>query len=250
MVTATQAIGIIQARLSSERLPAKILAPIVDNQPLLSVLSQRLSAVGIDWWLATSDTRTDDVTAAWGEALGLNVYRGDEQDVLSRFGAIARATTSQWIVRVTADDPFVDSSIVGHLIGAAGAAPAHVDLIGDVSPDRQFPLGYIPEVIRRSALLRLQNELPVDEAHHREHVTSALIPHHSAPFRLSQLPRRPEWRWTVDTLEDLHMAQAAFSMVGADWRCAEYVDFVQILDQRPDIVAINGHVVQKARQDG
>jgi spore coat polysaccharide biosynthesis protein SpsF len=249
MVTAVQTIGVIQARIGSDRLHAKVLAPLVEGQPLLSALCQRLSSASIEWWLATTDQRADDVTAAWGRELGLNVYRGDEHDVLSRFAAIASSMTCEWIVRVTADDPFVDGSTVQRLAEAVNSAPDDVDIIGDLPSNRHFPLGYLPQIVRSAALLRLQRDLPSDD-YHRAHVTSALIPHRAAPYRDARLPARPRWRWTVDTLEDLQMAQAAFSTIGPEWKHAEYVDFVQLLDARPDIVAINRHVRQKALKDG
>jgi spore coat polysaccharide biosynthesis protein SpsF len=73
-------IGIIQARLGSSRLPGKILAPLA-GRPLLAVLASRLASARVDeWWLATTHERDDDVTAAWGEELGLHVRQKDVEE--------------------------------------------------------------------------------------------------------------------------------------------------------------------------
>src|SRR5262245_53254590 len=101
-------IGIIQARLGSSRLPGKILCPLA-GRPLLEVLVKRLATARLDeWWLATTTDPVDELTADWGEALGLRVWRGSVDDVLSRFTAIIESSRPDWVFRVTADNPFTD----------------------------------------------------------------------------------------------------------------------------------------------
>lgn len=243
-------IGIIQARMNSTRFPGKILAPIVDGQPLLSVLARRLATAGIEWWLATSNHLSDDVTAAWGEELGLAVFRGDAKDVLSRFIAIIRKTQPDWIVRVTADNPLTDGRIIQQLVAAAAEAPADIDVIRDSPRNRQFPLGYVQEIVRGSALLRIEAEIPDSQFYHRSHVTSFLPPERTAAYTDSQVPSRPNWRWTVDTLDDLNMVRAAFALLGPDRLDAGYAELVELLDRHPEIVAINEHIRAKALSDG
>lgn len=114
-------IGIIQARMGSERLPGKILAPL-GGRPLLDRLVSRIARARVSqWWLATSEHPSDDVTAAWGFELGLRVFRGSERDVLSRFLAIAAETDAEWLVRVTADNPFLDAPLIDQLLDARDA---------------------------------------------------------------------------------------------------------------------------------
>lgn len=116
-------IGVIQARMRSERLPGKILAPLA-GKPILELIASRIGSARVDeWWLATSTDPADDVTEAWGFELGLRVFRGHESDVLSRFLAIGADTGADWCVRVTADNPFLDAAVVDALIDARDGCP-------------------------------------------------------------------------------------------------------------------------------
>ena len=244
------AVGVIQARMSSSRLPSKILAPVAHGQPLLGVLVRRLAGAGIDWWLATSTHHSDDVTAAWGKDLGLHVERGSLDDVLSRFASIARRVDADWIVRVTADDPLMHGDMIRRLIDAAGDVDDTVDLIGDLRPDRRFPLGFLPQLVRRRAVIELDERLGDGDAHHRSHVTSALIPDRATAFRAGDHPHRPDWRWTVDTVDDLAMVRSLFDELGPSWPDASYETIVRVLDERPDIVARNAHIQQRPVIEG
>jgi spore coat polysaccharide biosynthesis protein SpsF len=170
-MTRPHSIGIIQARLSSSRLPGKILFPL-NGQPLLRILIERLRPSRVqEWWLATSDQAPDDLTAAWGSALGLHVYRGSLDDVLSRFTNILEKRRPRWVVRVTADDPFMHAEIVDLLLAAAEETRG-ADVIGPPSPG--FPLGFLPQVARAEAVLRAARDILAADSHHRSHVLSWL----------------------------------------------------------------------------
>ena len=108
--------------MGSERLPGKILAPL-SGRPLLALLCDRIRAARVDeWWLATSSLAADDVTEAWGFELGLRVFRGHPSDVLSRFVAIGAETRADWLIRVTADNPFLDAPLIDALMDARDAS--------------------------------------------------------------------------------------------------------------------------------
>jgi spore coat polysaccharide biosynthesis protein SpsF len=244
------AIGVIQARLSSTRLPGKILAPVAGRTPLLDVLVQRLERTGIEWRLATTIAKADDVTAAWGEALGLRVFRGSEDDVLSRFLGALSEDDPEWCVRVTADNPFTSARTVRALLNQATGVDRSVASIRTVSQPRVYPLGFAPEVARVEALRRLNDSIPVTESFHRAHVTSAIDEQAISRLRDEKAPRRPHWRWTIDTEADLRMARAAFSLFGPGWSTIEYAAMVRVLDDHPEVTSLNNHVIQKSLTDG
>ncbi len=245
-------VGIIQARLASSRLPGKILAPLA-GRPLLGLLSERLRSARVDeWWLATTRGPEDDLTAAWGDALGLRVLRGERDDVLSRFTAIVRESRPDWIVRVTADDPFADGELVNALLDALGEAEKEGSWVGLAGAARLLPLGYGAELARASDLLASEREIPAAEPWHRSHVTSWLRSR-SEPFLApapADWPARPDWRWTVDTPEDLAMARAAFDLFGPRAAELSYPEMVARLDAHPEVAGANLHVRQKAVEEG
>lgn len=241
-------VGIVQARCASTRLPAKVLAPLA-GRPLLSLLAERVETARVDeWWLATTVRPDDDVVAAWGESVGWRVFRGSVDDVLSRFAAITAERRPEWVVRITADDPFIDAGIVDRLLaGTRGLAPsvAILGARGDV-----LPLGYAPQVARGEAVLCAARE--AFEPHHRAHVLSwveARAGRHAVALPPAW-PARPQWRWTVDTPDDLAMARAAFQNFGERAASIEYAAMVRVLDAHPAIASRNAHVRQKAIEEG
>lgn len=237
-------IGVIQARMASTRLPGKSLAPIA-GVPLLQVIIERVRSAAVgEWWIATTDTSSDDVTEAWGDAMGLRVLRGDADDVLSRFARIASERRPEWIVRLTGDNPYVDASIVDLLLAALPTVSPSTDCVVEAEP-RRLPLGYVPEVARASALVELAGRDLY--AHHRAHVTSALREAGRTAFIEvpAAWPSRPSWRWTVDTRLDLSTADATFRAIGESWRTARYPEIVATLDHYPEIATRNASVAQK-----
>jgi spore coat polysaccharide biosynthesis protein SpsF len=243
-------IGVLQARTGSTRLPGKVLAPIA-GQPLLELLVRRLRSASLtDLWLATTREHEDDVLASTARRLGLRIFRGDQEDVLSRFASIVDESGAEQVVRLTADNPFTDGAIVDRLVEAAGGMADGADVLSDHALRRQLPLGYCPEIVRGEALLRLAaTRLAL---HDRTHVTSALYrAGRGMPFQApADWPRRPVWRWTIDTEQDLRMARAAFMAFGDDAAAIGYPEMVAILDRRSDITALNAAERQKAVAEG
>lgn len=249
-------VGIIQARMRSERLPGKILSPLC-GRPLLALLATRVARARVaEWWLATTSDPADDVTEAWGFELGLRVFRGHATDVLSRFLAVADETGADWLVRATADNPFVDAPLVDALVDARdevlGAKTAGVEGIESFRPRGGRPVGYGVELVRADALRRASAAIPANQGFHRSHVTSWL----TVNGRLESValpeswPLRGEWRWTIDTYEDLAMARSAFRLFGSEAATIDYPAMVRLLDGMPEIAAMNAHIVQKKLEEG
>ena len=191
----------VQARMSSNRLPGKMLAPF-QGQPMVKVVLDNLTKCipAEHLVLLTSDLPSDDPLAVYVGWLGFAVFRGELDDVLARFQIASKIYPSDWVVRVSGDSPLFEPSIITDMLPFTN--DGHYDLITNVFP-RSFPKGNSVEIIRTHTLQQLDTVALSDAE--REHVTQvfynhpdqyAIYNHHSGDDTLA------EKAWTVDTLED------------------------------------------------
>jgi len=191
---------ILQARMNSRRLPGKILKRI-GEKPLLVHIVDRLSFLrhSIQFVLATSDLRGDDVVASFCGSYCLECFRGDEQDVLDRYYLCARKYGFQHVIRLTGDNPFVDVEELDRLIDF------HLDMEADYSHSFDaLPVGVGSEIFTFDALER--SYFHGTKPHHREHANEYMLENPSLFSTVHlQVPlpkNRPDVRLTVDTVED------------------------------------------------
>lgn len=209
----------VQARMGSTRLPGKVLADL-GGRPMLRFILDRLRHVVVDRLVVATSTRTeDDAVAEVARAAGVEVVRGSESDVLSRYCAVLDAFPADAVVRVTGDCPFVDPEVVHGVIDLHLRRGA--DYTSNVLP-RTFPKGIDVEVVAGVAL-RLADAEAVDPGE-REHVTP-FVYRRPERFRLANLANPDqlgEERWTVDTPEDLALAREVVDRLGPEpgygWR--------------------------------
>src|SRR5258705_5699610 len=110
-------VAVVQARMGSTRLPGKVLMDIAGRPTIDWVVEAARRAPGVDEVVvATSTLPQDDAIAQWASKPGINVVRGSETDVLSRYLAALSATGADIIVRLTADCPFLDPAVIGEVI--------------------------------------------------------------------------------------------------------------------------------------
>ncbi len=203
-------LGVIQARMSSSRLPGKVLADVA-GAPMLGRQVERLRrARRLDALvLATSDDPGDDPVAAYGAEIGLPVVRGPLEDVLARFAAVLdRWPHSTTIARMTADCPLTDWRALDAVIDRHLALGA--DYTSNTLPVRTFPHGLDVEVVSAAAFRAAVAE--ATDAYDREHVTPFLY-RNPGRFRIEGLTREPSLahlRWTVDYPEDLDFVRHVY----------------------------------------
>ena len=238
--------AVIQARAGSTRLPAKVLADL-GGRPVLEWVVRAARAANLvdEVIVATSTLAGDDVVADLADSLGVAVVRGSEDDVLSRFVAALDAHPADALVRLTADCPLLDPTLIDAVAGAWAAAPT-LDYVSTVVV-RSVPRGMDVELVTARAL-RAVDRMAV--GHDRVHVTSGLYADPSA-YRLLGIcvtPPANDLRVTLDTAEDLVLLRALVAELPdapPSWR-----DVVSLLRARPDLVAINADVVQKPVEAG
>jgi len=183
---------IIQARMSSTRLPGKALLDLA-GKPVLQHVVDRLA----DSWLkghllvATSKNLSDDPIADWCHSYKVDVYRGPLNDVLDRFHCCAKAYGATTIVRVTADCPLLDPHLLDRTIELLHSSGA------DYAATQGFPPGVGQEAFTRDALFRAWRD--ATSPHDREHVVPWML-NHPGLFRDVYVDNPS---LTLDTPEDL-----------------------------------------------
>jgi spore coat polysaccharide biosynthesis protein SpsF (cytidylyltransferase family) len=201
---------VVQARMGSTRLPGKVLADVA-GRPLLAFLLERLAALPWDRVVATSDLRRDNAVADAATAAGVAVVRGPEQDVLARFDQAMEAYGPDLVVRVTADCPLSDPTLITAAVAQQKATGA--DYVSN-SVVRTFPDGLDVEVVRAPVLR--QAVVEATDPFDREHVTPFVYRH---PERFSHEVLRNDVdlsaeRWTVDTADDLEFVRSVVARLG------------------------------------
>jgi spore coat polysaccharide biosynthesis protein SpsF len=233
--------AIIQARVGSTRLPGKVLEDLGGHSVLEWVVRAARAATEIDTVIvATSTAAADDAVADLADSLGVAVIRGSEDDVLSRFVAALDAHPADAVVRLTADCPLLDPTLIDAVAGAWSAAPSH-DYISTVLV-RCLPRGLDVELVSARAL-RAVDRIAV--GHDRVHVTSAVYADPTAyrVLGLCVMPAANDLRVTLDTAADLVLLRALVAELPD--APPSWTEVVSILRARPDLVAINSGVTQK-----
>lgn len=203
--------AIVQARMTSSRLPGKVLAPIA-GQPLLRHLLDRLHrCASLDQIVvATSSDWTDAPVERFCAAIGVACVRGSLDDVAGRFAAAARAHRLDAFVRICGDSLLIDPTLVDQLVERFRAWRGAVEVVTNVLP-RSFPTGQSVEVIESSAFLRACREM--SEQRDREHVTTSLYAS-AERYRITNVRAERDVsgvRLVVDTPEDLERMRRLFT---------------------------------------
>ena len=199
-------VALVQARMGSSRFPGKMLE-LLGDYPLLEWVLRRVGrASKLDQVvLATSDQPKDDALVELAENLGFAHFRGSEEDVLGRFVGAAEQYEAEEIVRVCADNPFVDPGEIDRLVTEYQQNPCdyacnHLDRLGSGYAD-----GFGAEILSNQLLQQIA-KLSM-EPKHREHVTLYLWDH-AKQFTLYSIQAPPELaypdiRFDLDEKKDL-----------------------------------------------
>jgi spore coat polysaccharide biosynthesis protein SpsF len=234
---------IVQARMTSSRLPGKVLRPLA-GRPMLAQQLSRLKQcqASDDIVVATTNLSTDDPVADLARAEGVGCFRGSENDVLTRFFRAAVQATADVVVRVTGDCPLVDSLVVDRVIGALVERSSTCDYASNVL-ERTFPRGLDVEAFFMDVLARCHRLASSTAA--REHVT--LLPRSEMPqlflcHSVVDVENNADLRWTVDTEADLRMVELLYERLGLDQRYLPYRDVLSYVRSHPEISALNNGI--------
>ncbi|HUO22777.1 MAG TPA: glycosyltransferase family protein [Caulobacteraceae bacterium] len=233
-------LAILQARMSSTRLPGKVMAEVAGAPMIARQIERVRRARRIDHIvLATSTDPSDDPLAEHVATLGAGVYRGSLNDVLARFvGALNAFGPAEQVVRLTGDCPLADPKVIDATI--ALHLERGTDYAANTPAHRTFPKGLDVEVVRASCLTRAGRE--AGDPYEREHVTPYFYRH---PERfpqafLSQAAEEGELRWTVDRPDDLELVRTVYDALYPSRPDFTSDDVRAFLRSRPDLAMFGG----------
>ena len=265
-------VAIIQGRMSSSRLPGKILAYIA-GQPMLQRVFIRTSrsATVTETIFATTTDSTDDPVAEYCDFSGIPFTRGSQFDVLDRYYQTALQAKADVVVRITADCPVIDSGLIDDVVNTVISAQSSVsskqfDFAANRLPPpwgRTYPIGLDTEVCTFAVLKRAWKE--AKEPQHREHVmpyfyegvklitdnrplSTGISPRGFKVALLHHTTDFGDYRWTVDTPEDLEFMRQVYSHFDGrdDFSWKEVLDLVH---HEPKLMEINAEVQHKTLKD-
>lgn len=226
-------LAILQARLSSTRLPGKVLMPLF-GKPMLERQIERirraqtLSRIVV----ATSTESSDDPLAALCQEIGIACFRGSLNDVLDRFYHAASGPGVEHVVRLTGDCPLADWSVIDRAVSTC-LSGAYDYVSNGMEPT--FPDGLDVEVMRFSVLEEAWREARLPSE--REHVTP-FIYNNPQRYRLFNIVNDVDLsalRWTVDEAQDLRFVEAVYAALYPANPAFTMRDVLTLLHTRRDI---------------
>lgn len=236
---------IVQARMTSTRLPGKVLKPVL-GKTLLEYLVERLRRVNLanGIVIATTTNDTDLPIVDLCRRLDIAVTRGSEHDVLARYYEAAKLHHADVIVRVTSDCPLIDPAVIDQVIGHFSQHAGAVDYVSNML-QLSYPYGMAVEVFSFKVLEEAYIEAKAEPE--REHVTP-FIYGHPERYRLANVALDENLsfhRWTVDTKEDFALIEKIIRVLYPIKPDFDIDDILDLLNKHPDWPLINAHVSQK-----
>ncbi len=258
-------VAIIQGRMSSSRLPGKILADIAGQPMLQRVFIRTSRAVTVtETIFATTTDPSDDPVAQYCDFSGIPFTRGSLYDVLDRYYQAAKGAKADVVVRITADCPVIDPALIDDVVNTL--LQGEYGFVCNRLPPpwhRTYPVGLDVEACTFKVLAKAWKE--AKEPQHREHA----MPYFYEGVKLSAVSRQlsvgisprgfrvallnyttdfGDYRWTVDTPEDLEFIRQVYSHFnGRDdftWK-----EVLELVHAEPQLMQINSMVKHKNLKD-
>jgi len=238
-------VATVEARVSSSRLPGKVLMPLAGKPALAHLIERLLQARTVDEVvLATTVNPADNALEDLARRLGVGLYRGSEEDVLDRVLQAAGSVRADTIVEVTGDCPLLCPEVIDQAVNLYKSGA------GDVVSNTwrpSYPQGVDAQVFSRR-LLEEASRMTRDVAH-REHV-SLYFYENPDRYRIHvfEAPpefRAPDLRFQLDYAEDLQFIRAVYAELYPSNPRFGLRDILDVLGRRPELKLINAHCVEK-----
>ncbi|MDA8228544.1 MAG: glycosyltransferase family protein [Desulfitobacterium hafniense] len=238
-------VAIIQARMGSSRLPGKVLMNICGKSVLHHIIDRVKQANLVDdIIIATTVLEQDQLIVDEADRCGVKVFRGSEENVLSRYYHAAKETGATTVIRITSDCPLIDPVIIDKMIGLY--ISNGYNLMSNAGPDsslRTFPRGLDAEVF--SFLMLEEAYMKANKSYQLEHVTPYLYENIDKIGYFIGEEDYSLYRWTLDTEEDYHLIKQIYENLYHGCHDFFLDKIITLMKQKPELHYINAHVEQK-----
>lgn len=228
-------------------MPGKVLLNLGGRTVLARVVERvRRSRTASQVIVATTSGADDNRVVEECRRLGIETFRGSEDDVLDRYYQAASKARADVVVRICSDCPLIDPEIVDRAVEEFMESSADY---ASNALERTYPRGLDVEVLTYKALERCWREAKL--FYQRSHVTAYIYenPRLFEILRVTGEAGHSGHRWTLDTREDYQFMRAVYERM-PDHDHFSWRDVLELLDREPGIAELNRHIVQKALQAG
>ncbi len=237
-------VAIIQARVGSTRLPRKVLKEIEGKSVLSHVVDRVKQCKYIDKIvIATSYLEQDTDIEKEANNIGVDCFRGSEEDVLSRYYNVANKTNADIVIRITADCPCIDYKIIDCMIEEF-IKKNEIDYMNNTIKET-FPRGYDVEIFTIESLNKAYEN--AEKNYEKEHVTPYIYTHPDK-FNISVYKNDIDYscyRLTLDTEEDFIVISKVYEGLYKANKYFGLQEVIKFMKENSELVKINQYVKQK-----
>lgn len=236
---------IVQARMGSTRLSGKVMKILCGKTVLAHDIERIRLAKSVDEIIiATTTSEKDDVIEKEALKYGAKVFRGSEDDVLSRYYYASKKNKIDVVVRITSDCPLIDPNILDDMIKFFKAHS--YDYMSNQSPiweERTYPRGLDIEVFTFKELEEAYNN--AKKHYQREHVTPYIYENSLNKYFCKSNVNYSKYRWTLDTIEDWNLISKVYEYLYKGTHDFFLKDIVALMEEHPELERINNMIEQK-----
>lgn len=226
---------IIQARMSSSRLPKKSLR-LIGDKPLIFYVVERLKLLNLPIIVATSTDSSDDILVEYLKSLDdISIFRGDLKNVLNRYIAAAEEFGVEKIIRVTADNPLVDIIALNNSLSLF----EEYDYLDGI-----YQNGFIKGTGFELVSLKELKSIKSKKSYHLEHVTAALreSKNYNPRYKRIKVPDYHQFQnkilLTCDYDEDLCLLEKVFASFSYSVKTS-IPEVIKLYKRNPELFALN-----------
>ena len=248
---------ILQARTGSTRLPNKMLMPFYEDKCILEILLERIKheapLIADKLIVATSSNKGDDRIEELCNKIGVKCFRGSEDDVLTRFIDAAKSYNVSKIIRVCADNVFLDINLLEKLYEKLDKSTYDYAsyCTSDGTPSIRTHFGFWTEGVSLSALEKIR-EMTNEKLFH-EHVTNYIysnpeqftIDLQNINETIKDIESHSNLRLTIDTIEDFNISKDIYSYLIARDIPVSSENIIRYLDEHVELYSKMGEIIKR-----